>query len=332
MIDFSGNTGGGGGGTVINKIVSTSAATTPLGVTWTSGSETITGTLAASAAIKDNIYYVPGKKTKTGNIYTEYSCLLSDGSYVWEQTGNADLNLDGYVQKGSNVLSQGHLLVTDSGGNVADSGKTTADLQDVIYGYLHEGTFYVESAHTTAITPSTTKQYVDMTTATAPAPYMWNGTSYIGIGGGGMTDDEKLIDASALTDLDERMVSVENGWELRNGVVFRSITTKEVVDNRTSPFTTFPLSAKQGYIIKQEADANEDTLAAGLCDLAFDRLPATVIADAYNAYSTYAVGAYCVENNTLFRCIAAVEAAEFFDAQKWAQTTVMAELVSLLNS
>jgi len=325
MIDFSGNTGG-GGGTVISKIVCTSAANTPLGVTWNNGSETVTGTLAASAAVKDNIYYVPGKKTKTGNIYTEYSCLLSDGSYVWEQTGNADLNLDGYLQKGNNTLTANHILVTDSAGNVADSGKTTADLQDVIYGYLHEGTFYVESAHTTAITPSTTKQYVDMTTATAPAPYMWNGTAYVANGGGMSADHENIL-ASALTDLDERVRSAEHGWLSRG----RAMVFSDVINNRTSVASLQPVSAYMMYLQKKEADENERVLGAALCDLFVKTMAQTIIAPEYStSQSTYSVGDYRTFENNLYKCNTAISEAEFFNPAKWTLTSVMAEISTLL--
>jgi len=239
-----------GGGTTITKIICSSAADTPAGISWTSGGSTIIGTLAASASLKDNIYLVPGKKTRTGNQFTEYSCVLYQDSYVWEQTGSADLDpsvVYGYLNagtfyltrtgsegsyvysdavtpvankqyvdnaskhcylyensafvqlingltKGNNTLTPGHILVTDSDGNVADSGKTTADLQDVIYGYMNNSTFYLTRTgsagayvYSDAVTPAQNKQYTDKE---GNVPYVWDGSAYHAIGGGSTPQNE----------------------------------------------------------------------------------------------------------------------------------------------
>ena len=66
----------------------------------------------------------------------------------------------------------------------------------IIYGYLFEGVFYEESTHTTAINPSSANQYVDMTDATAPVPYIWNGSGYVLLGEVSkqdLIDDEKSL-------------------------------------------------------------------------------------------------------------------------------------------
>jgi hypothetical protein len=55
------------------------------------------------------------------------------------------------------------------------------------------------------------------------------------------------------------------------------------------------------------------------------------ISDAYDNTATYAVGEYCIYNNSLFKCSTAVTTAEDFDSTKWTATTVGAELLSIIN-
>ena len=50
------------------------------------------------------------------------------------------------------------------------------------------------------------------------------------------------------------------------------------------------------------------------------------IADTYSTSSTYAVGDYCIYNDTLYKCTTAVDIAEEFDGTKWTATNIMAEL------
>lgn len=86
----------------------------------------------------------------------------------------------------------GNIPAFDADGNLEDSGVSPADIAGkaaIIYGYLFEGVFYEESTHTTAITPTSANQYVDMTDATAPVPYIWNGSAYIATGGGDIPDE-----------------------------------------------------------------------------------------------------------------------------------------------
>lgn len=55
-------------------------------------------------------------------------------------------------------------------------------------------------------------------------------------------------------------------------------------------------------------------------------LSATHISDRYSASKTYAVGAYCIYNNLLFKCTTAITVAEAWNATKWTLTTVTNEL------
>lgn len=76
-------------------IVSTNAATTPKGVTWTQGSTTITGTLEASAvSIKRSIYLVPTSNIAGKDVYDEYMIVQIDGTYTWERFGNTEIEFD----------------------------------------------------------------------------------------------------------------------------------------------------------------------------------------------------------------------------------------------
>lgn len=84
----------------IKFILSTNAATTPLGVTWTDTSTTpatvITGTLAAADADKAAFYLVPLEDGSTPNIYREY-IVVSGSTYIWEQLGTTAIDLSDVV-------------------------------------------------------------------------------------------------------------------------------------------------------------------------------------------------------------------------------------------
>lgn len=74
-------------------VISTNAATTPKDVQWTSGSSTITGTLAASATTMHKIYLVPSTNG-TRDVYDEYITVNTTGTtYIWEMFGNTDVHL-----------------------------------------------------------------------------------------------------------------------------------------------------------------------------------------------------------------------------------------------
>lgn len=85
----------------VHFILSTDAASTPLGVTWidrsTTPATTITGTLAAANADAHAIYLVPGNTTYTTNIYREFIVVTSGGSLIWEQMGDTEVDLKDVV-------------------------------------------------------------------------------------------------------------------------------------------------------------------------------------------------------------------------------------------
>lgn len=55
----------------------------------------------------------------------------------------------------------------------------------------------------------------------------------------------------------------------------------------------------------------------------------SVISDAYSASATYAVGDYCIYNDTLYRCSTAIATAEDWNAAHWTATKVQAEVKTL---
>ena len=56
-----------------------------------------------------------------------------------------------------------------------------------------------------------------------------------------------------------------------------------------------------------------------------------MIGDKYDATATYAVGEYCIYNNTMKKCITAVSTPEAFDSEKWINTTIQ-EVLEAANT
>ena len=57
----------------------------------------------------------------------------------------------------------------------------------------------------------------------------------------------------------------------------------------------------------------------------------TNLGDAYSAAATYAVGDYCIYNNTLYKCITAINTPEEWDATKW-ESAQVSNVLRQLNS
>lgn len=57
----------------------------------------------------------------------------------------------------------------------------------------------------------------------------------------------------------------------------------------------------------------------------------TKIADKYSDSSTYAVGDYCIYNNTLYICNTTISTAEAFDSTKWTEISVTSKIKSNTN-
>ncbi len=56
-----------------------------------------------------------------------------------------------------------------------------------------------------------------------------------------------------------------------------------------------------------------------------------IIANYYDNTSTYKVNDFVIYDNTLYKCITAVDTAEDFDGEKWVATTITDEIKSLLT-
>lgn len=119
-------------------VVCTNAANTPQGVTWQSGSTTITGTLVASADTMYKIYLVPDTNG-TNDIYDEYITVNPSGTtYQWELFGNTKLpDMTQYVKN-----KTGH------------SGGTAGDLA---YKDSASGSVTVPKTYTTTVSTATTE-------------------------------------------------------------------------------------------------------------------------------------------------------------------------------
>lgn len=115
----------------VRFVLSTNAATTPAGVTWQSGSTTITGTLAAADADPHGIYLVPGDKTTTKNIYREFVVVDDGTTKTWEQMGDTEVDLKDVVTgvtlnkgSGDNVLGEATTF-TAASSTVSFSGQSS---------------------------------------------------------------------------------------------------------------------------------------------------------------------------------------------------------------
>jgi len=80
----------------IAMVKCTTAANTPAGVEWMSGTTKITGTLAASADTTGKFYLV-SVQTDPKDIYAEYVTVIDDSvtpnAYSWEKIGTTDIDL-----------------------------------------------------------------------------------------------------------------------------------------------------------------------------------------------------------------------------------------------
>lgn len=117
-------------------VVCTDAGNTPEGVTWQSGSTTITGTLVAASTTMYKIYLVPAV-SGTDDTYAEYITVNpSSSTYNWEMFGSTQLpDMSQYVKN-----KTGH------------SGDTAGDLA---YKDTASGSVAVPKTYTSSTTVST---------------------------------------------------------------------------------------------------------------------------------------------------------------------------------
>lgn len=73
------------------------------------------------------------------------------------------------------------------------------------------------------------------------------------------------------------------------------------------------------------------SLVAAINTINANKANNNIVADAYDATATYAVGDYCIYNNVLYKCNTAIEIGETFDAIKWDATELTTDIKWLNN-
>ena len=137
-----------------DTVVSSDAESTPSGASWTSGGNTITGSLTASANTMHKIYLVPDthETAEHTGTYNEYiSVRTSDGNggytYTWELIGSTKADLTGYVKT---------VVVNGKEYGVANS-TTQITLTDVITAITGESTTDLNNTDFVNVKATTTK-------------------------------------------------------------------------------------------------------------------------------------------------------------------------------
>ena len=137
-----------------DTVVSSDAESTPSGASWTSGGNTITGSLTASANTMHKIYLVPDthETAEHTGAYNEYiSVRTSDGNggytYTWELIGSTKADLTGYVKT---------VVVNGKEYGVANS-TTQITLTDVITAITGESTTDLNNTDFVNVKATTTK-------------------------------------------------------------------------------------------------------------------------------------------------------------------------------
>lgn len=158
---------GGTAGQVLKKTAS--------GYEWAKDNDTVythPSTHPASMIIEDETHrFVTDteKSTWNGKANSSHTHTIADVSGL--QTA-----LDGKVDSSKLGQADGVATLDDSG--KVPSSQLPSYVDDVLEGYLYNGKFYKETAHTTAITGEGGKIYVDLTTNYS---YRWSGSTYIKI-------------------------------------------------------------------------------------------------------------------------------------------------------
>ena len=86
------------------------------------------------------------------------------------------------------------------------------------------------------------------------------------------------------------------------------------IDNLTSNSTTEPLSANQGRVLNNQ------------------KLEKEIISDEWNASITYAVGQYCIYNNSLWKCLVQHNGQTPTEGTYWTKVSVANEIASVNSS
>lgn len=119
------------------------------------------------------------------------------------------------------------------------SAQLPSYVDDVIEGYLYNGSFYKESSHTTVITPESDKIYVDVPTSRS---YRWSGSLYVRI-----DNPEEIIDDNAGFGDTDKTYSADKIVKIAQGkadVIEDSITTPASVQTFPDGADNLPMALK----------------------------------------------------------------------------------------
>jgi hypothetical protein len=127
----------------------------------------------------------------------------------------------------------------------------------------------------------------------------------------------------------------------------QKVNISDIINTLTSDETNKPLSAKQGKVLKGLIDntytsseidtflstinGNITTINSNISSLNDTKLEKTNVSDVYDSTSTYAVGDYCIYENTLYKCTTAISTAEEFDSSKWTVASISYEFKRITN-
>lgn len=100
------------------------------------------------------------------------------------------------------------------------------------------------------------------------------------------------------------------------------ITKCNIDDSGVSVLTTYSSSKIEDMLDNYYTKAESD-LRYG---------PSTLLSDAYSNQNTYSEGEYCIYNNVLYKCKAAISSAEEFNAEHWEKTSVSNEIAAANNN
>jgi hypothetical protein len=78
-------------------------------------------------------------------------------------------------------------------------------------------------------------------------------------------------------------------------------------------------------------NGNITTINSNISSLNDTKLEKTNVSDVYDSTSTYAVGDYCIYENTLYKCTTAISTAEEFDSSKWTVASISYEFKRITN-
>ena len=79
-------------------------------------------------------------------------------------------------------------------------------------------------------------------------------------------------------------------------------------------------------------DALDNNLSGRIDDIADEKANNDIISDAWNSSTTYAVGQYCIYNNSLWKCLVQHSGQTPTEGTYWTNVTVANEIISVNNS